>query len=105
MMKSEKPIQTVVEYLKRIETINKTLDKASSFVVYRGEPVVYDTPGMPGIFREEACGCHGGRSQNGRKKAEGKAAEKTRLQKGDPQAGGKDPGSGRGARRVTGTAL
>ena len=52
--KSEQPITSVVEYLQEIKRINEAFRKEEdSIIVYRGEPVVYPTPGMPGIFREE----------------------------------------------------
>lgn len=46
-------VRSVTEYIARINTICKNNDDEENIIVYRGEPVVYPTPGMPGIFRED----------------------------------------------------
>jgi len=47
-------INCVSDYIKKIAEINRELKQDSdSFLVYRGEPVIYPTAGMPGIFRED----------------------------------------------------
>lgn len=51
-MQKEK-VRSVTEYIARINAICKNNDDDENIIVYRGEPVVYPTPGMPGIFRED----------------------------------------------------
>ncbi len=53
LRKDEVVINNVMEYLEQIHKINNEWREADSIIVYRGEPVCYPTPGMPGIFREK----------------------------------------------------
>lgn len=47
----KKPIQNVSDYIERINHYMQARGSAGHFCVYRGEPEIYPTPCMPGIFR------------------------------------------------------
>ena len=46
-------VKNVTDYIKRINDICKAYNDDENIIVYRGEPVIYPTPGMPGIFRDD----------------------------------------------------